>query len=163
MQKKSWVSAKQNQDFILIETCSGYNRFAKDPKGASHHLSCNTDNESLGRAVIDALSHSRFLTLKEVEEFFDYERIQKNYENWRQNLMTRYGYKTKKALFKNMMSVSIEVYEGQMTLMPWSQEKLEAWGPTPNGDADNVIIPADSSSEDIGAALRLAFSRCTER
>ncbi|NDL44379.1 contact-dependent growth inhibition system immunity protein, partial [Photorhabdus laumondii] len=43
---------------------------------------------------------------------------------------------------------------------PSSHEKLEGWSGDGISVADYVVIPADSSPEEVGAALRLAFSRC---
>ena len=71
--------------------------------------------------------------------------------------MEKYGYKTKRSMFKNMKSVSIQRKENQIIFGPSHHEKLEVWGRT-KGD---IIIPANSSPAEVGAALRLAFSRCT--
>lgn len=60
-----------------------------------------------------------------------------------------------------MKNLNLEIYERNFIMRPWHQEKLGAFGPTKNKEADNVIIPADSSPEDIGKAVRLALSRCT--
>ena len=75
--------------------------------------------------------------------------------------MERYGYKTKRALFKDMKKCSIESNRGQITIRPSYHEKLEAWSGKGVSESDYVIIPSGSSPSDVGAALRLAFSRCT--
>jgi hypothetical protein len=75
--------------------------------------------------------------------------------------MQRYGYKTKRALFKNMKSCSVEVDDGMMTIQPWHHEKLEGWSGNGISKEDYVVIPANSTPGEIGEALRLAFSRCT--
>lgn len=48
-----------------------------------------------------------------------------------------------------------------MTIRPSRHEKLEGWGGTGIGGSDHVVISANSTPEQIGFALRLAFSRCT--
>lgn len=163
MKKRGWTGVKQNHDFILVETYSGYNSCAADPVGHKIYLAPQASNEELGGAVQKALSASRILKLEELDDFFDRDILKVNYDKWVKDVIQHYGYKNRKQMFRDLQYVSIDLYNNKLEISPWSQEKLEAWGPTPNGVADNVIIPADSSSEDIGAALRLAFSRCTER
>ncbi|WP_338052467.1 contact-dependent growth inhibition system immunity protein [Stutzerimonas marianensis] len=46
-------------------------------------------------------------------------------------------------------------------MRPSHHEKLEAWSGKGLSESDYVIIPSGSSPSDVGAALRLAFSRCT--
>ena len=98
---------------------------------------------------------------KDFGVFFDRDRLQNQYNEWINYCKKTYGYKTKKDLYKNMMYVDITVYNEQLILMPWHQEKPGAYGPTKNKDKDSVIIPADSTPEEIGKAVRLALSRCT--
>lgn len=156
-----WTTAINNGDFILVETWSGYRGPAYDPDGKQIYLPVDVEDTSLGQAVLEALSVSRVIDVKEIPIFFDYQKRQEIYKKWIESLMSRFGYKTKRALFKNMDECGIEVLDGKITLHPQHHEKLEAWGATENGTKDNVIIPADSSPEEIGAALRLAFARCT--
>lgn len=75
--------------------------------------------------------------------------------------MNFYSYKTKRALFKNMMRCDIEIQEDIIIMEPNHHVKLEAWDGEGFTEKDYVKIPADSSHEKIGKALRLAFSRCT--
>lgn len=60
-----------------------------------------------------------------------------------------------------MKSCDIEEREGMITIGPNNHEKLEAWGREKGDGIEDVVIAASSSHAEIGAALRLAFSRCT--
>ncbi len=60
-----------------------------------------------------------------------------------------------------MKNCDIECGDGFITIGPTHHEKLEAWSGDGISEADYVVIPADSPLSKIGAALRLAFSRCT--
>ncbi|EPC03024.1 hypothetical protein L861_22200 [Litchfieldella anticariensis FP35 = DSM 16096] len=124
-------------------------------------LGSDSEDEELGEALTDALSKSRTLTLDEYGEFFDYEKGKIQYKDWLKTLMERYGYKTERAMFKNMKSCNIESQNGTITIRPSHHEKLEAWSGDGISESDYVVIPADSSPAEVGAALRLAFSRCT--
>ncbi|WP_308030167.1 contact-dependent growth inhibition system immunity protein, partial [Neisseria lactamica] len=79
------------------------------------------------------------------------------YEDWVAKLCGNLGYKTRRALFKNMMSVDIWLHNGRLKISPSRHVKPEAWDAI---DADDVILSLDNSPEEIGAGLKLALSRC---
>lgn len=170
--KSAWAGAIYNGDFICVETYSGYRSSRSDPKGTQHLLIPDVSCEVLGVALLDALAHSRFVLPEprsdvwvhpEAEfdsDLYDYKRGIERYAEWTKALMKRYGYKTKRALFKNMKSCNIESQNGTITIRPSYHEKLEMWSGDGISKDDYVVIPASSPAE-IGAALRLAFSRCT--
>lgn len=162
VKEKKWAAAFFNGDFYLIETWSGYRASGRDLTGKKHMLEPGASVDALGIAVLDALSHSRFLSLEELEEFFDYKKGQESYEGWVQALIGQHGYKSRRALFKNMASCGIRVMvdEGVMSIGPSRHEQLEAWGREKDDGIEDVVIAADSSAATVGEALRLAFSRC---
>lgn len=169
-----WACAKNNGDFICVETWSGYRGGSDlDYKAKQHLLAPDVSDEALGIAVLDALAHSRFVlpapragsTYPPNLEFdmilCDYKLKAERYTKWVTDLMAHYGYKTKRALFKNMHSCGIDQYSDSIKIRPSHHEKLEAWGREKDDGIEDVIIPANSIPVEIGAALRLAFSRCT--
>lgn len=174
VKRKYSAHAIENGDFICIETYSGYRGGTHaDPKGASHLLPPDTTDAQLGEALVDALARSRFVlpaprkdiwTHPDVtfdRDLYDHEQVQARYRQWTSCLMARYGYKTKRALFKNMKNCSIELDGDVITICPSFHEKLETWSGEGITEEDYAILPANSSPSEIGAALRLAFSRCT--
>ncbi|WP_244657538.1 contact-dependent growth inhibition system immunity protein [Pseudomonas syringae] len=96
-------------------------------------------------------------------DVYDSDLTNQRYDQWVSGTLERYSYKNKRALFKDMKKCSIESKGGQITIRPGHHEKLEAWAWSGKGlsESDYVIIPSGSSPSDVGAALRLAFSRCT--
>jgi hypothetical protein len=172
--KVAWANAKFNGDFILVETFSGYTSSMRDPKGKQRFLAPDANDEELGLAVLDALASSRFVLPGPRTdvwihpdagfdmELYDYRQTAARYAAWTKDLMARYGYKTKRALFKNMKSCSIERKGGTITISPSHHEKLEAWSREKDDGIEDAVIAADAKPAEIGAALRLAFSRCTE-
>lgn len=170
----SWAEALCNADLVSIETRSGYRSNRADPKGAQHLLSPDASDEVLGKALLDSLERSRFVVSAPREgtwmhpdaefdnDLYDFEKSAARYEVWKRSLMDRYGYKTHQALFKGMKSCSIERRGGLITIAPMHHEQLEAWGRTKDDGIEDVVIPAESTHAELGAALRLAFSRCTE-
>lgn len=108
---------------------------------------------------MQALSNSR--TLNKLEEriaFFDLEKGKEKYAAWIARLMDKYGYKTKRALFKDMKHCIIHYVNNVITISPMRHEKLEAWEGLEQ--SENVILSLDNTPVEIGAGLRLALSRC---
>lgn len=170
----AWTAVISNGDFICAETLSGYRSgTVRDPKGKQNFLDPEATDEALGIAVLDAMASSRFVVAEprsdvwihpEVEydkDLFDHQKTAERYADWVKRLMERYGYKTKLNLFRKMKNCYVKRERDEIVICPSHHEKPEAWGRTKGDGIEDVIIPADSTPAEIGAALRLAFSRCT--
>ena len=153
-----WAGYQANERALIIQTWSGFGRYALDHLYPPHILPLDTDNETLGTTVLQALANSRTLD-NEAEriDFLKQENFKPRYEDWVAKLCGNLGYKTRRALFKNMMSVDIWLHNGRLKISPSRHVKLEAWDAI---DADDVILSLDNSPEEIGAGLKLALSRC---
>ena len=160
--KQEWFCATvyKNQDFIEVETFSGYRSRTSDPDGIQRLLPLDVSDEELGQVILLALSKSRVIDVSEIGTFFNMDNIKKRYDAWVADLMTKYNYKTKRALFKNMMQCSLRISDGILTISPTRHEKLEGWGWEGISDDDKVVLSVNSTTEEIGAGLRLALSRC---
>ena len=111
--------------------------------------------------MLDCLTHSRFLDSAEQRALlFHPDAVALSYAAWIERLMRFGGYKTKRALFKDMLSCMIEQEDDTITMRPSRHEKLEAWSGEGFTEGDNVLVDADASPDQIGAALREAFRRC---
>jgi len=155
-----WANAFVTREFLNIETYSGLGMTGMDPLFPSRLLSPDENDQRIGEAILQALSDSRTLTIKESETFFDLEKGKEQYANWVAMLMEKYGYRSKKTLFKDMKKCGIHLVNDSITISPTRHEKLEAWGRKKGDGIEDVILPADSSPAEIGAGLRLALSRC---
>jgi len=74
--------------------------------------------------------------------------------------MERYGYRTRRALFKDMEYCGIFRKDEKIVFWPLIHKKLELWSRLKSDGIEDVIVPANGSPSEIGAALRLAFDRC---
>ena len=158
--KNYWAVFYANEEALIVQTCSGLGLTAIDHLYPPHILPLDTDNETLGATVLQALANSRTFVYDspEDQDFFDAEKFRQRYEDWVANLCGNLGYKTRCALFKNMMSGGdIWLHNGCLKISPSRHVKPEAWDAI---DADDVILLLDNSPEEIGAGLRLALSRC---
>ncbi|MDN0122890.1 contact-dependent growth inhibition system immunity protein [Yersinia aleksiciae] len=156
-----WASCYCTNEFLSVDTDSGLGLVGRDPLFSPHLLPPGADDGTIGEAVLLALSNSRTLSLEEYADFFDLEKGKEQYAAWIAMLMEKYGYKTKKSLFKDMKSCSIHCVNDLIMISPTHHEKLEAWSGKGIKESDHVAISANSLPAEIGAALRLAISRCT--
>ncbi|EKN4707033.1 contact-dependent growth inhibition system immunity protein [Yersinia ruckeri] len=155
-----WASCYCTNEFLLVETQSGLGMVSADTLFPSHLLQPDTDDQSLGEMILQALSDSRTLTVEECETFFDLEKGKEEYAAWIAMLMEKYGYKTKKSLFKYMKNCGIHCVNGVITISPTRHEKLEGWGREKGDGIEDVILSVESPPAEIGAGLRLALTRC---
>lgn len=156
-----WANVFTNQYFLSVNTYSGLGKNKRDPLFPSHLLPPDASEHDIGETILQALSDSRTLNvLEERIAFFDLEKGKEHYAAWIAMLMEKYGYKTKKALFKDMKNCGIHCVNGVITISPTRHEKLEGWGREKGDGIEDVILSADSSPSEIGAGLRLALSRC---
>lgn len=156
-----WASVYYTKEFLCIDTYSGLGRAARDSVFPSRLLPPDAEDELVGAHILQALSNSRTLNvLEERVAFFDLEKGKEKYAAWIAILMEKYGYKSKKALFKDMKNCGIHLVNNVITISPTRHEKLEAWGRTKGDGIEDVTLSTDSSPAEIGAGLRLALSRC---
>lgn len=156
-----WASVYFNDVFLSVETYSGLGRIGIDPMFPPHYLQPDESDQCIGKAVLQALSNSRSLTLLEERVvFFDSKNSKEKYDSWVANLLGKYNYKNKKTLFKDMKKCGIHLANNKITFYPTVHEKLEAWSGEKIHDSDYVIISADVPLAEIGASLKLAMSRC---
>lgn len=152
-----------NQDFIFLETRSGYIMAAADPEGSWTYLKLDITDTQLGEELLKALALSRKFTREEYKTYpwCNMIAIGERYTQWIAETMQLYGYKNKRKMFSQMSLCHATVYEdGQLVIRPGHHEKLEAWGAVRRPD-QNVELPYPSPPEEVGKALRLALSRCT--
>ncbi|MCT8350099.1 CdiI family contact-dependent growth inhibition immunity protein [Photorhabdus temperata] len=157
---KRWKNARCvfNGDFYSVTAYSGYRALNLDTSRGNYMLTSDVSDEKLGIVILDALSKSRLIDPD--DNFFDNEKKAERYKGWVKLLMETYNYRSKRQLFKKMHNCGIQLLDGQITIRPSCHEKLEGWSGDGISESDYVVIPANSSPEEIGAALRLAFSRC---
>jgi len=158
-EKELRVHVHATPEFIDLQTYSGYRMAVIDPSGRNYDLPPLVQDDELGRALLDALAHSRFVS---VEEAYDLKgQAQENYNSWVAEKMRRHGYKSRKALFRHMRGCSVRSgQDGVIMISPLRHEKLEGWSGI--DEESDVELSSASSSAEMGAALRLALSRCTE-
>lgn len=175
-QFRRWSQIMQNQDFYFIKTCSGLRSgMFVDPKGREHLFKIAIGDAELGAALRDSLSASRVVALNpapdgmtwpkffEIAPEFKSGNHEAYYRDWVAETMARCGYKTKRKMFAEMRlcHVELDTDKAEIEIAPNNHVKLEAWDLGKLTEADNVRVSAQASDAELGAAMRLALSRCT--
>lgn len=160
MERVLWPKAYviSNGDFISVKTYSDRGRSLQDHLAPEYMLAPDVSDEDLGGALLAALSLSRLLDFNDPD--YTNEVAEERYQVWIQDTMKRYGYKTKRALFRKMDSCGTMVRDGILTIRPSYHYALDGWSGDFISEDDYVRIPSNSPATEVGAALRLAFSRC---
>lgn len=125
------------------------------------YLAPNVTDEELGAALRSSLANSRRVTLEEFQEIF-HSRIVQDLEKERTaSAISRYGYKTKRAMYKNMDTCTISLFDDQIEIQPTHQKSLDVYTVRKNGGPFALSVAAAATDAEIGALLREAFTRCT--
>ena len=160
-ERKQFAAAQNNGDFTRIETRSGATVYAADPLGPTYVLPPDASEKSLGLALLDCLSHSRFLPYEENRGFFDDRETRKRQQDeWISGLMTQYKYKSRRALFSGMDLCTVEKYDGKIHILPHCHVRSEIWDRRTTYGIEDIVITDTSSPSEVGKALGLAFARC---
>jgi hypothetical protein len=156
---RQWTDIHRTEKFVSVEPKSGYRRVLPEDAGNIIYLPLDAADEDLGRAVLDALDRSRFIWPPDEPEFFKWQRFMKCHRNRETDFMRRYGYKTKRDLYKNMNWVRVERSESKISIQPHQRrDKPGEWKWL--APEQNVVIPETRNAAAVGSMLRLAFERC---
>ncbi|MBU3121744.1 CdiI family contact-dependent growth inhibition immunity protein [Acinetobacter soli] len=117
------------------------------------------DNHILGEAIRKALSAGSNIPPEGIKEFLFSSELADFMKERNKKIMENFGYKSKKALFKNMRSVDIEL-DSKVNISPSHQDGLD-YSFTGLSKDDEIILPNDATNEELGKAVRLAYEKCT--
>jgi hypothetical protein len=145
--------------FELVTMSQGMLRYG-EPSAPLHHLPPNASDTALGATLRIALSASKRVSVEDFQKIFHSGIIQKTGEDRTKSTMQKYGYKTKRALYKNMMCCWISVLDGKIEIAPSHHKSLDSYTATQDGP-EPLFLDASISDAELGAALREGFKRCT--
>lgn len=174
-----WAEARWHPHFSYIVTQSGYRSGQHiDEKGGELYLATDANDAILGQAVLDALSVSRWVLSKPTPDHIYHPDVQFDAETssfrnsvlreqeWGKRTRKRYKLKSKQDLYVPLKRCDIAKKGGEIVIKcrahyPESQQG-DCWGFDTNEHAPFVCLSDTASAEEIGAGLRLAFSRCRD-
>lgn len=145
--------------FISIETLSGApGLIYREDEPYRIYLTPDAANELLGHTLLTAFVKSRFVDNSE-SEFFDPDRATRVYENWEKDVMQRYGFKSRCDANESMDWCGAQIFDGKIKIEPHRHRSPgSGWRNLP--PEKTVIVLVTDDAEAVGAAVRLALSRC---
>lgn len=105
------ATALTNGDYICIVAQSAGMMAYPEPSASPHYLSPNVDDAALGSALRAALASGSVLAWMNFWKSGVIENIENDRGNW---IKKQYGYKTKRAMYKNMDACNVSSVDGQI-------------------------------------------------
>lgn len=136
--------------------------FVGDPLVEPEYLAPDADDAILGATLRQCLQLSRHIEMSEFQKMFKAGVFNQLDEARNQAAMQKYGYKTKRALYKNMRCCWISRFDEKIEVAPSHQKSLDSYTANKDGP-EPLILDASASDAELGAALREGFNRCTVR
>lgn len=157
------ASVSRNQDFYRIYTESGRGLVFPDFEMPQYEHPLDVPNNVLGRDVLAAVMRSRQLGSKEFSAIFQSGIVQRNRDQWERETIQKYGYKSRRNIYRKMDSCSVILLPGSgvLKIQPSHHDTLDGHSSTKSDGLEDVLVSSTGSDEEIGAAVRLAFERCT--
>ena len=156
-----WAEIHRTERFISFEPLSGYSLVVREDEGYVIYLPPDAGDDALGAALLKVLDKSRFILPDDDPNLLEWRRYRKCGQNWHKDVMRRYGYKTKRDLYKHMNWCRAKRSEGTISIQPHQRrDKPGEWRWLP--PEQKVVIPATRDAAAVGAALRLALDRCEQ-
>ena len=161
MKNTSRASVYFNGDLYQFITMSQGMLDYAEPEATPQILSSASTDTQLGAALRFALSKSRQVTVAEFQEIFKSGLIQKIAKEREVSVMQQYGYKTRKALMKRMDCCWVTGQGEKIEIKPTHHKNIDGYSGISNDGPEILVVAADITDSQLGAALREGFSRCT--
>lgn len=155
------ATAYLNEKFFEVVVISQGMLDYAEPSMAPYYLSPDTDDAPLGMTLRLALSSSKKVTAEEFQKIFHSGVVQRLAEERNKAAMQKYGYKTKRAFYKNMRCCWISVFDGKIEIKPTHHKSLDGYSGISNDGPEIQHLPTTCTDAELGAALREGFKRCT--
>ncbi|QJQ02436.1 contact-dependent growth inhibition system immunity protein [Herbaspirillum rubrisubalbicans] len=158
LSNKARANVGFNGDFFeVISISSGMIDFP-EPTSEVRYLP-DVTNEILGEAVVLALIESKHVSPAVFQEILASGKIQRISEERSKYTLKRYGYKSKKAMLKNMAFCLITVNGGEFMIQPTHHRLIDSFSGLPREEVLSVSLNA--SNAELGVAIREGIKRCT--
>ena len=151
-----------NDNFFWLHTQAVGMINVGDPLVEPEYLAPYVDDAMLGATLRQCLQKSRHIEMSEFQKMFKAGVFNQLDEERGQAAMQKYGYKTKRALYKNMLCCWISMFDGKVKIAPSHQKSVDSYTATKDGP-EPFTLHGPISDAELGAALREGFKRCTAR
>jgi len=145
--------------FLDVTAYSGYRGYRLDRTAFGRTFANDVGHDEVGAAVKQALSSSRLIDYSEIKAFFEPKAMEKSYTDWVNELIARFCYKSRGAMHQDMRRCNAELRGATIHFFPTRRDRSEGFSNI-GEDALDVMVPIEVPDSEVGAAVRLALSRC---
>jgi hypothetical protein len=149
-----------NHNFYWLKTQAVGMIAVGDSEIDPEYLVPDVDDAILGATLRQCLQKSRHIEMSEFQRMFKAGLFNQLDEERNQAAMQKYGYKTKRAMYKNMDNCSVDLVDGKIKIQPMHHKSLDGYSATKDGP-EPLVVDVSISNAELGAALREGFKRCT--
>lgn len=132
-----------------------------DPLVEPQYLAADANDAALGVTLRECLQKSRYIEMVEFQKMFKAGVFNQLDEERTKTAMQKYGYKTKRAFYKNMLCCWISVFDGKIEIKPTHHKSLDGYSGISNDGPEIQHLAVTCTDAELGAALREGFKRCT--
>ncbi|MCI1839687.1 contact-dependent growth inhibition system immunity protein [Achromobacter ruhlandii] len=150
-----------NEKFYRVSSLAVALITIDDPDGLRLFLPPEANDEVLGSAVRQALTMSRAVPREYVSQMINSGELKKRDKEEDTLMMRKFGYTSKRSLYKSMKFCSISMVSEGIKFQPTHRKGLDGYTVRTDLDLVPVIVPQTASDMELGLALREAFTRCT--
>jgi len=150
-----------NHDFFWIQTQSTGMIAYGEPDAAPYYLPPDIEDTALGEKLRAALNASKKVSTDEFHKIINSGVLNQRQREQEDFLMQSYGYKTRRALYKNMANCSIELSDGQIKITPMHHKSIDGYSSRKDTGPFSLYVSELEPDNKFGAALREGFKRCT--
>lgn len=150
-----------NGDFFCIVTQSTGMLAYAEPDAPPRYLPPDVDDATIGKTLRIALVASKQIEPAEFQKIWKSGIIDQNDAARDTFAMQHYGYKSRRAMYKNMDNCLVSASDGMIEISPSHHHGIDGYsadkriGPFPLSVSDTV------TDAELGAAIREGFKRCT--
>lgn len=150
-----------SHELITIDSRHGYRRFVYDPKGYKCALPLGITDVELGQNIKRALESSRRIPIEDYEKYFNNDNFAATIKVLNKWLFTEFSVGNTKSLEKLSIYCLLSKENDAFVLKSYQREKGINIGDI---NPENwTRLPLNSTSEEIGRAVKLALTKCRGR
>lgn len=163
MSKSKSILIEKNREFILVTSFIRGMLSMTDPEQEFIFNSVDISNHELGKLIRKKLNESKEVSIKEFQIIFKSEKMQNLQKDLESEMKKLYGYKSKKAIYKDMNFLSLELNDSNIVVSPLHQDSLDGYTAISNTDGTTLEFKYDTniSDEDLGLSVKNAIEYCT--
>lgn len=150
-----------NQAFFYVVTQSMGTFAYPEPEATPHFLPPDTDDASLGKTLRVALRASKTVSAEEFQRIWNSGQVNDIEKAHDTLAMENYGFKTRRAMYKNMDSCSVCIVDGTIEIQPLRHTSIDGYTADKVQGPFRFAVSEDVSDAELGAALRKGFSLCS--